>query len=93
MSHITTLGYFKEYSDEQYKEDKERFYRSKLYLLACLLVGYPDTGELKEEQISKMDSIIKKKLSGNIKNIKNINYYLNFFSKILVYTMNYLVHR
>ena len=80
MSRIITFGNFKEYDEEQYNEDKERFYESKSSLLACLLIGYPAPGDLKEEQIANMDNIIKKKLSENLKNIdSHLEYFFEDF--------------
>ena len=76
MWRIITFGHFKEYDVKQYREDKERFYESKSNLLAFLLLGYPAPEDLEEEQIANMDSIIKKKLS---ENLKNIDYYLGSF--------------
>jgi len=76
MWRIITFGHFKEYDVKQYREDKERFYESKSKLLAFLLLGYPAPEDLEEEQIANMDSIIKKKLS---ENLKNIDYYLGSF--------------
>lgn len=65
---IITFGNFMEYSEEQYNEDKKRFYESKLYFLGSLIYGFSEY-KLKKEEISKMDDIIKKKLSGNCENI------------------------
>ena len=80
MFDFVNFGNFKECSEEEYNEDKNRFYKSKLRLLSILILGYSAYEQLKKEQISKMDNIIKQKLSGNCKHIDfGLSYFLEDF--------------